>query len=177
MNKFLIRVARQNDTTQIAQVHVTSWNETYSGLLPDTCLQTSTVAKRQQQWADYWKNHAPDQFLWVAENMSGDVIGFMCGGPERTRHPRFDGELYALYVLQAWQYAGVGRQLWRQCLTLLAEHGAQNVVVWVLSHNPARGFYCTMGGQLVLGRTLELGGSSVAEVGYGWRLESVTQFV
>jgi len=37
----------------------------------------------------------------VTENDAGDLIGLAMGGPERSSHPLYLGELYVLYLLPA----------------------------------------------------------------------------
>ncbi len=39
------------------------------------------------------------------------MVGFASGGPERDDIPGYDGELYGLYVLAAYQRQGIGRAL------------------------------------------------------------------
>jgi hypothetical protein len=38
--------------------------------------------------------------VYVAESLSGRIVGFASGGPRRKKdHPEYEGELYAAYVL------------------------------------------------------------------------------
>lgn len=170
MNSFLIRPACSADSNQIAYVHVRCWEETYHHLMPPECLAQANLNKRQQQWADYFAQAPAEQFLWVTVDSTEQIMGFVCGGPERTHHPGFDGEVYALYVLQEWHQRGVGRLLMHQAFQLLAKQQRHHLLVWVLQQNPARRFYESLQGQLVAGRQVDLGGAWVTEVAYGWRL-------
>lgn len=170
MNRFLIRPACSNDSEQIATVHVRCWEQTYRNLMPPACLVQANLNKRQQQWADYFRQPPAEQFLWVAVDAEAQVIGFICGGPERTHHPVFDGEVYALYVLADWHQRGVGRQLMNQAFQLLGKQNRVHVWVWVLQQNSARRFYEALQGKLVAGRQVDLGGGWITEVAYGWRL-------
>ena len=43
------------------------------------------------------------------------------------------------------------------------------MLVWVLKDNhPARGFYEALGGRYLREKTIEIGGTTLAEVAYGW---------
>ena len=51
---------------------------------------------------------------------------------------------------------------------LLAE-GFARAAVWVLAANPACGFYEHLGGRWIAQKTIQIGGSDLMEVAYGWR--------
>ena len=81
----LIREASLNDVVSIAQIHVDTWRSTYKGIIPESYLARLTYEKRQKGWEQIL-NKATDngQFIYVAENSSGQIIGFANGGKERT---------------------------------------------------------------------------------------------
>jgi UDP-N-acetylmuramate dehydrogenase len=62
----------------------------------------------------------------------------------------------------------VGRRLVGAVAHALAEAGMPSMLLWVFADNPARRFYEALGGQLVARQTFELGGTTLAEVAYGW---------
>jgi len=51
--------------------------------------------------------------MYVAEAATGAIAGFAHSGPERSGHKLYAGELYAIYLLAAYQRQGLGRQLTR----------------------------------------------------------------
>ena len=99
-------------------------------------------------------------------------MGFASGGPERDGDPRYEGELYAIYLLREFQGRGVGRTLVRATAAALAERRLTSIVVWVLRNNAgARGFYERLGGVYLRERQLDLGADGrldVPEVAYLW---------
>ena len=101
--------------------------------------------------------------------MTGEIVGFVHGGPERTGNPLYTGELYAIYLLAGYQRHGVGRQLTRAVANGLLQHGLSSLLVWVLANNPSRAFYEALGGQYVAEQEITIGTVRLREVAYGWR--------
>lgn len=46
----IIRKATIKDASAIAHVHVTSWHETYAGIIPDSYLARLDVNQKQAMW-------------------------------------------------------------------------------------------------------------------------------
>jgi len=44
----------------------------------------------------------------------------------------------------------------------------KSVMLWTLAVNPYRGFFEALGGQVVNEETIEIGGSRLVQVAYGW---------
>ena len=51
----------------------------------------------------------------------------------------------------------------------LHKTGDKTLFVWVLDQNPARFFYETLAGKLVVRRYGQVGGKKIRELGYGWK--------
>jgi ribosomal protein S18 acetylase RimI-like enzyme len=52
-----------------------------------------------------------NHFIYVIEDRAGQIVGFADGGQERTGDPVYKGELYAIYILDAYQRQGLGRRI------------------------------------------------------------------
>mgnify|MGYP001627157281 CR=1 FL=1 len=104
--------------------------------------------------------------VFVAES-DGDIVGFSNGGDCRD-HNEFDGELYAIYVLQHHQKSNIGRRLLTAVATYLQSTGHKSMYVWVLADNNSRAFYERLGGQLFDEKHIDIGGQQLKEVAYGW---------
>lgn len=165
----IIREATVNDAGGIARVHVDTWRTTYRGIVPDDYLGGLSYAQRQATWERGLGQQERGQCVYVAEDGSGQILGFANGGPERSGDPVYDGELYAIYILQPWQGHGIGRQLAMRVVQWLIDHGYVSMLVWVLARNPSRRFYEVLGGEYVRTQTIEIGGVQLDEVAYGWR--------
>jgi len=97
------------------------------------------------------------------------VVAFAAGSPERSGDPKYLGELYAIYVLPAYQAQGIGRALMHAVAGRLAAAGHKGMLLWVLEANaPARTFYEALGGVVVRKQPIEVGGVTLPEVAYGW---------
>ena len=163
----MIRVAAASDADAIARVHVASWRTTYSGLLPDDFLESLSATN----YAERWKRVIAEgsSRVYVAED-GGEVVGFASGGRERAGETGFEGELYAIYVLDVAQRRGFGRELVRSSVAGLRELGLGDMIIWVLRDNtPARAFYERLGGAYVRTQPITIGSATLEEVSYGWR--------
>lgn len=165
-----IREARRGDAQGIAEVHVASWRTTYQGIVPDEFLAQLSVELRAQRWLETVA--AGVEIIYVAEddaNGGGRIVGFASGGAQRDGDiPNYDGELYAVYILQDYQGQGIGQLLVRAVAERLARCGFKAMRVWVLAENPSRGFYERIGGQFVREKQINIGGTTLTEVAYGW---------
>jgi GNAT superfamily N-acetyltransferase len=164
----IIREATCDDAGPMAQVHVSSWQTTYRGMLPQDFLDQLAVLPRERYWAGLLCAPERIQHLYVAED-DGAVVGFAVGGAERTGKYNFLGELYAIYLLESHQRRGIGKQLVQAVFSELSRVGMNSVLVWVVSENPSRHFYEALGGEKVATQLVTIGGQTVEESGYGWQ--------
>ena len=163
----MVRSAAVTDADAIARVHVSSWRTTYSGLLPEDFLESLSAT----HYAERWKRVIADgsSRVYVAEN-DGQIVGFASGGRERAGETGYEGELYAIYVLDSAQRRGLGRELIRSAVAGLRELGLDDMIIWVLRDNShARAFYERLGGVYVRTQPITIGPVTLEEVSYGWR--------
>jgi GNAT superfamily N-acetyltransferase len=132
----IIRPATPDDAFGCANVHHTSWIETYSELLPADHWESDTLERRTATWQNWLGG---DGVVIVAES-GGQIVGIAFSGDGRQigdHEPVRDRELYLLYVLAAHHGTGVGQAL----LDAVVAPGTP-AQVWVAEHNPrARRFY------------------------------------
>jgi GNAT superfamily N-acetyltransferase len=164
-----VRPARVNDARGIADVHVASWRTTYKGIFPDTLLDGLCVDKREQSWRETLAASEPSSVTLVACDVDGSIVGFISGGVERTGRLGYEGEVYAIYLLQLAQRQGLGTLLVQHFVRELRARGVGSMAVWVLAENPFRQFYEALGGKLVTEQQIECGGQSFTESAYGWQ--------
>jgi GNAT superfamily N-acetyltransferase len=163
----MVRAAVPDDAPAIARVHVSSWRSTYRGLLPEDFL----ASLNESGYAERWRRLTADRTsrIYVAED-EGDVVGFASSGRERAGEPGYEGELYAIYVLDRAQRRGIGRDLVHATVGGLRELGLDDMIIWVLRDNsPARAFYERLGGVYVRTQPITFGPATLEEVSYGWR--------
>ncbi|MEM1378070.1 MAG: GNAT family N-acetyltransferase [Pseudomonadota bacterium] len=168
-----VRRATEADTQDIARVHVTSWRETYAGLVPAEMLAQLDVEKRVQSWRSIFqaKSMSPDAEIFVAL-MEGELVGFATCGQQRTDWLKNDGfaaEFEAIYVLKGAQRLGVGSCLLKSVANVSKLAGHTSAALWVLTTNlPAIRFYEAMGALPLGSRTDVRGEISLEETAYGW---------
>ena len=160
-----IRKAGLKDTTAVAKVQVDSWRTTYKGIVPDDYLNSLSYEEREL----IWKGAVQENNLYVAEDDQGQIIGFSIGGKERTgKYEAYIGELYAIYILEAYQGKGLGRLLVQSVVDDLQEKKLNSMLIWALAENPACRFYEALGGKAIDTEEIEMGGKQLSETAYGW---------
>ena len=164
----LIRSAQTDDTPAMAQVHVDTWRTSYVGIVPDEHLANLSYERCSANWIEHLNNSGEETFTYVAVEPTGSIVALASGGPLREAVNDFDGELYVLYVLKAFQRMGYGRQLVVQVAHDLACRGFHSMLIWVLKDNPACRFYERLGGRAIAEKVVEVGGKDLIDVGYGW---------
>jgi GNAT superfamily N-acetyltransferase len=160
-----IRPATVEDGLAIALVQVTSWKDTYAGIIPQDYLDALDAAERGPRWSE--RILEPAAVTLVAED-EGGVFGFAAGGPAIHPVDGYDGELVGLYVLEQHHRRGVGRTLVREFAARMVREGYRSLVIWALRENPACGFYRRLGGVPVGEQAIEIGGKALPEVAFGW---------
>ncbi|MBD2612800.1 MAG: N-acetyltransferase family protein [Nostoc sp. ZfuVER08] len=164
----LIREANLTDAPAIAKVHVDAWRTTYRNLMPAEFLADLSYEAREKMWIKIFSNMAEFNFTYVAENEIGQIVGFASGGQERTGDRLYQGELYAIYILENYQRQGLGHRLISTVAKRLLQSDISSMLVWVLADNPASRFYQSLGGQQVNQKQVEIGTVQLVEVAYAW---------
>jgi ribosomal protein S18 acetylase RimI-like enzyme len=165
-----IRPARLADAPGIGKVQVDSWRSSYKGLIADEFLAALSYENRTQVWSQNLSDPQNAGFLYVAESRPGEIVGFAAAGAEREGDPNYQGELYAIYLLQEVKRQGLGRKLVDTVKHELCERGFSSMLIWVLKDNlPARKFYEALGGIYLREKPIEIGSQRLIEVAYGWK--------
>jgi ribosomal protein S18 acetylase RimI-like enzyme len=115
-----IRQANNEDIFSLARVHVQSWHETYTGLMPQSVLDGITRETRETQWQRTLSN--PRMQVFVAA-LDGVVVGFTSLS---LRESEAHAELFTLYVLKAFHRQGIGLKLWNAVLEFLELQNSRN---------------------------------------------------
>lgn len=163
-----VREATRADAAAIARLHRENWRIAYRGIVPDDLLDAITEESRFAHWDGVLAEQGAE-FVYVAEDAGGRLIGIASGGPELGGEPQYRGEVYVLHVRPDAQRRGVGRALMRAVAERLAREGITTLLVWMLRENePARRFYMALGGQFVREQPAMFEGIMLTDAGYGW---------
>ncbi|MCA1022606.1 GNAT family N-acetyltransferase [Halobacillus litoralis] len=164
-----VREARFEDAATIADIHVKSWKSTYKDLIDERDISNTTLEHRITLWETILRKPLNGQIAFVIENDEGQVVGFVSGGKERTKSYGYDGEIYAIYLLDEYQGKGYGRILLQTFVRGMAEAGYQSLLVWVLTRNPSSRFYIKYGADPVEAEKVTIGQGTYEETAYGWK--------
>lgn len=78
-----VREASLADVPMIARVHVDTWRTAYRGIIPENYLASLSYEKREIGWVQILSSAAQSsQFVYVAADDSGQIVGFASGGSE-----------------------------------------------------------------------------------------------
>ncbi|HEY6621788.1 MAG TPA: GNAT family N-acetyltransferase [Steroidobacteraceae bacterium] len=141
-----IRAAIPGDAHRLAKMHVTSWHESYTGILPDKILASLSTEARAASWARILQEppSVRSTAVYLAEH-DGAICGFGSCGAQRAENLEdlgYDGEISAIYVLREFQKQGIGTRLFRHMSLDLIRRGFNGAALWVLRDNlGARRFY------------------------------------
>ncbi len=164
-----VREASLPDTTGIARVHVDGWRNAYRGIVPENILDGLSYEQKERQWEETFRRTTHQEFVYVAEDETGHIIGFASGGPALDNNDfQYRGELFTLYILETYQRQGLGHRLFFQVVERLLTLELTSMLIWVLAENPARRFYEALGGNLVKTGNYEIKGVKLQQVAYGW---------
>lgn len=157
----MLRWAVPDDAASLADVHVTTWQEAYHGILPEVYLSGLDRTARARWWSHFITEGAR---VHVAE-VGGAPVGFCHAGDSIDDGW---GEVFAIYVHPSHWGEGHGKELLDAAELQLAGDGHARAHLWVLElNNRGRSFYERQGWQLGKPfRVEEIGGAQVTELRY-----------
>ncbi|HZH29438.1 MAG TPA: GNAT family N-acetyltransferase [Pyrinomonadaceae bacterium] len=160
------REATVSDCPSVARVHVQSWKESFAGIVPQIFLDKMSVEQRARAFeagfsADSYK-------MYVAEAAGRGVVGFADFGEPRELVDKYEGELYAIYLVSEFQRKGIGERLFNLGVDFFIGRGKSSMYLLALEASPYRLFYEKMGGRVVGKKQVEIEGVTYGELVYGW---------
>ena len=161
-----VRIARETDFQDIAQVYIETWRDSYAGILPDRVLIDMKKEKLVVSFSHTLQHHS--EVLVVAEDIKQGIVGMGSAGKNRDRRSKYLGEVYTLYVHPSQQNKGIGKMLLSHLFSELTKFNINSSIIWVLAGNPSRFFYEVMGGKMTGIREDTLCGTTLKEISYGW---------
>ncbi|NIK12602.1 GNAT family N-acetyltransferase [Alkalibacillus almallahensis] len=162
----MIREAEFQDAYSIGIVHVESWKTTYKNIIPDDFLDNMSYERRSDKWKDNIAQN--DQYVFVAENDDGEIVGFADCGKRDENTTENAGDLTSIYLLEAYQGRGIGKELFKQLFFKFNELGYNRVFVEVLEGNDACRFYEHYGAKQIKSEQVKIGGAELNLLTYEW---------
>jgi ribosomal protein S18 acetylase RimI-like enzyme len=108
-------------------------------------------------------------YVFVAENDEGHIIGFAEGGKRETNKLDQSGDLTSIYILQEYQGMGIGKKLVQQLFSKLDELGYKTIFVEVLEDNKSRFFYESLGAEWLKTEKIKIAGVELNLLVYEWK--------
>lgn len=175
MTRIKTRRAVVEDAGSIAEIHVASWRETYSGMMPAVVLAGLDVAEWTRSWRDRLADESdPAAAVFLALDDDGSPAGF--GYCRRQRSEKllplgYAGEIASVYLRRRLQRRGVGRRLMTEMAGHLVANGCDSAGVWVFRDAPhARRFYEALGAAPTgVEGVWEIFGMVLPDLALGWR--------
>ena len=164
--KVEIREATINDVPDVADVHVRSWQQSFHGIAPEEYLDSLSVEKRQQVFAERLSD--PTYRMLVAEKPTQGIVGFIDFGVPKFENHGYSARVFSFYLLPEYQRRGLGRRLFERCFDRMTAEGHKSMCLDTLEMSPYRGFYEKYGGRIVAHDSHKLGDTEFATVIYGW---------
>ena len=169
---YRIRRATLADAEPLAQVHETTWRETYSGLMSEQMLDALTADARTEAWRRILSAQAGYLGTTYVADRDGTLVAFGSCGEQRDpgfAAAGYKGEFASVYVLATDQRRGLGTRLMTAMMDDLADRGLTGYTLWVPRNNiPARSLYEQLGGTLIGERRHAGEHGTLFEVAYGW---------
>ncbi|WP_163537158.1 GNAT family N-acetyltransferase [Gracilibacillus sp. YIM 98692] len=171
---YQIRRGNIHDAKSIAEVHVSSWKDTYKDLINEQDMSNSTVENRTILWETILKMPKEQQPVMVVEE-NRKIVGFISGGKERTERFGYDGEIFAIYLLPTHQRKGLGALLLKAFSNEMKRLGYHSLLIWVLTNNPTHQFYLKLGAKKIEQEQTTIGYGTYQETAYGFK--DITQLI
>ncbi len=169
---YSIRRAAVADAAALAEVHETTWRETYVGLMSEQMLDALTADARTEAWRRILSGETGYLAATYVAERAGDLVAFGSCGEQRDpgfAAEGYAGEIAAVYVLKTDQRRGLGSRLMSTMMGDLADRGLTRFTLWVPRDNiPARSLYEQLGGKMIGQKQDVRAQGTLVEVAYGW---------
>lgn len=109
-----------------------------------------------------------DNYVIVAENNEGHIIGFADTWKRETNVFENSSDLTSIYLLEEYQGKGIGKKLFKELFRHYKKMGYEKIFVEVLEENKTRYFYEYYGAKLVKTVQIKIGGKILNELIYEW---------
>jgi GNAT superfamily N-acetyltransferase len=118
---YAIVPAGPDDAAALAQVHVTAWRETYTGILPTPYLDRLSIPLQARRWRRRLTDSG--EVTLLAEGPQG-AVGYCAATWSRHGGAEHEAEVNTLYLLREAQGTGLGRALLTASVRVMAARGA-----------------------------------------------------
>jgi len=167
----LIRKAIKEDSYNIANLIVASWQTAYKGLIDDNYLNNLSVSDRMTGWENNILNQNENNHIYVYEEDS-KILGVIRFGKPDDESANYNSEIHVLYVEPSFKRKGIGTKLFDFARTYFINNNTTDMIIWCLRNNiPSIKFYEKMGGTIVDSRKAIIHNIELEEAGLSYNLK------
>lgn len=166
--KIIIRNIKEEDIPEVVDIQIEGWKTAYKGIVEESYLNSMNREERiERRRSDY------KQGPFIVAEIENEIVGFCRYYNEviSADGDGYDCELMAIYVKPELKQHNIGRTMFNYVTADLKDKGKTKMILWCLKDNyPSRKFYEKMGGVIVGEHSIEFGGKTYQEVGFGYEL-------
>ena len=167
----MIRKAIKEDSYNIANLIVASWQTAYKGLIDDNYLNNLSVSDRMTGWENNILNQNENNHIYVYEEDS-KILGVIRFGKPDDESANYNSEIHVLYVEPSFKRKGIGTKLFDFARTYFINNNTTDMIIWCLRNNiPSIKFYEKMGGTIVDSRKAIIHNIELEEAGLSYNLK------
>lgn len=139
MSDFRIREPLRHEAAAIADVHIETWRQTYSGIFSENMWDATARERRLTMWQAICSSSRSDWTTAVADR-NDVIVGFAHAASSTEEDAPCERVLWCIYLLAEAHGCGAGQQLMNTVV------GDGSAYLWVLESNErARAFYTKNG--------------------------------
>ena len=170
MDNIIIRNATIDDIEEVAELHVNSWYETYSGIISQSYLENmrNNLLKRIERMKNEF--NLRKMIVVILDN---EIVAFseFTLTNEFSKDLDIDCELCGLYVKNEYLGKGIGSKVFDYVKNIFVENNKKKMGLWcVKENNNAINFYIRKGGTQVKEKPFTLAGKDYSELAFVYNL-------
>ncbi len=126
-----IHLATPSDATDMAEVHMRSWEVAYKDILPADFIREKNATRLELYKRVITDGNANSYII----QYGGNTVGIMCVAPPQDEHLSDCYELHYLYLHPDYFRQGIGSQAMEYACNIARSLGKMGLVLWVLEKN------------------------------------------
>lgn len=140
-SEIAVRRGTLDDAGALTDLFRETWETSYRGIIPHLHLE-SIIRRRDKAW---WKNAVASGDGLLVLEVAGTLAGYATFGRSRLKS-KYQGEIYEIYLLPAYQGLGFGEHLFEGVRYALDQRKLNGMIIWALGDNAsAQDFYWRRG--------------------------------
>lgn len=135
----------------IANAQVRAWQEAFKGILSGDLLSSLEVADFENNWRKILTQKERKNYVWV--NDASRALGFISFGKPKDSKESADFEVYGIYVHPEHWGKGLGYDLMKYAVGLMAQSSSTRLILWTMFGNQESKIFYQRFGFMLSGAT------------------------